>query len=96
MTPERWQQIKELLATVLERPAEERAAFLDHTCDGDESLRAEVESLMAHQEAGDSIVDSAKLSSQISLASAILSGEFLSNESSDFDETPMTSPESLA
>ncbi|PYS56886.1 MAG: hypothetical protein DMF74_27470 [Acidobacteria bacterium] len=88
MTPERWQKIKSVLAAVLERPAEERAAFLDHTCDGDESLRAEVESLMAHQEAGDSIVDSAKISSQISLASAILSGEFLSDESSDFDETP--------
>jgi len=96
MTPERWQKIKSVLAAVLERTVEERAVFLDHTCDGDESLRAEVESLMAHQEVGDSIVDSAKISSQISLASAILSGEFLSNESSDFDETPMTSPESSA
>lgn len=87
MTPERWKQIKALLATVLERPAGQRAEFLAQTCNGDDALRAEVESLMAHQEAGDSIVDSPNISSQISLARAV-SGHFMLDEASDFDESP--------
>ena len=52
MTPERWQQIEELFHTVSAHPAAERAAFLDRACTGDESLRAEVERLLAsHDEA---------------------------------------------
>src|SRR5436190_21410957 len=62
MTPERWQQIKDILVTVLERPAGERSSFLDQTCNGDHALRAEIESLIAHEEAGDSILESAKIS----------------------------------
>jgi serine/threonine protein kinase/tetratricopeptide (TPR) repeat protein len=55
MTPERWQEIKAMLAAVLERPAEERATFLDQACDGDGSLRAEVESLIAEEQAEDEL-----------------------------------------
>lgn len=80
MTPERWQQIKAALAAVLERPVEERTAFLDRCYDGDDALRAEVESLVAHQEAGDSLIDSAKISSQISLA-CVMTDEFLPEQS---------------
>lgn len=46
MTPERWQQIKALLAQALERDPPERDAFLDDACGGDSSLRAEVEGLI--------------------------------------------------
>lgn len=81
MTPERWQQVKELLAAVLEQRPESRRSFLEQAIDGDEELRAEVESLLSHQEAGDSIVDSPRISSQISLARAI-TDEFLSGPSS--------------
>jgi len=46
MTPDRWQQIERLFHEALERPVEERVAFLDHSCAGDESLRREVNALL--------------------------------------------------
>jgi serine/threonine-protein kinase len=46
MTPERWQQIKQVLYAVLERKPEERASLLDRECAGDDELREEVESLI--------------------------------------------------
>ena len=47
MTPERWQRVSELYEAVLDRPAEERGAFLAELCAGDTALRGEVESLLA-------------------------------------------------
>jgi eukaryotic-like serine/threonine-protein kinase len=48
MTPERWQQVKETLATALEQTdTRERAAFLAASCANDTALRREVESLLA-------------------------------------------------
>jgi serine/threonine-protein kinase len=46
MTPERWQQIKTLLDSALERDLHEQTAFLDEACAGDTALRAEVEALI--------------------------------------------------
>ena len=46
VTPRRWQQIERLFHDALERPAGERAAFLDQSCAGDESLRREVNALL--------------------------------------------------
>jgi serine/threonine protein kinase/Tol biopolymer transport system component len=46
VTPGRWQQIERLFHDALARPLEERAAFLDHSCAGDESLRREVNALL--------------------------------------------------
>jgi len=57
VTPERWQQVKELFESALECAPDERAAFLDHACDGDESLRGEVESLLASYEEGESFME---------------------------------------
>lgn len=51
MTPERWQQIEQLLQAALEREPAERAVFLERECAGDPGLRAEVESLLATQPA---------------------------------------------
>jgi len=54
MSSERWREIKPLLESALELDAGDRRAFLDETCAGDESLRREVESLIAaHEQAGD-------------------------------------------
>ena len=39
MKPERWQQLDELFHGALEREPEERAAFLDEGCAGDEWWR---------------------------------------------------------
>jgi eukaryotic-like serine/threonine-protein kinase len=43
--PERWRQVRTMLEQVLDRPAEERAAYLAETCADDVSLLREVESL---------------------------------------------------
>lgn len=50
MTPERWQQVKRLLESALDRNPVERAALLDNACKDDLSLRREVESLIASHE----------------------------------------------
>lgn len=50
MTPERWKQIDGLTQSALERVGEQRSAFLDEACSGDESLRREVESQIASQQ----------------------------------------------
>ena len=47
-TPERWHEIDRIFAAALEREPATRAAFLDEACAGDEQLRKEVESLLAH------------------------------------------------
>ncbi len=48
MTPERWREIERLYHAALEHDGAERAAFLHDACSGDEELRREVESLLAH------------------------------------------------
>src|SRR5712691_4512335 len=49
-TSGRWQKIKDLFGEALELDAAERKAFLDQACDGDPSLRREVDSLLAASE----------------------------------------------
>ena len=46
MTPERWQQVKEVLNGALELAPEQRPAYLDQACSTDLTLRQEVESLL--------------------------------------------------
>src|SRR5882724_7118579 len=50
MTPERWKQIDHLAQSALERGGDQRSAFLDQACAGDDSLRREVESQIAYQQ----------------------------------------------
>jgi serine/threonine protein kinase len=53
MIPERWQRIKSLLASALEREPHARAVFLKEACSDDPALQSEVESLIAsHEQAG--------------------------------------------
>ena len=56
MTPERWQQIEKLFYAALEREPNQRAAWLAEACAGDESLREEVEALLAKAEDRKSVV----------------------------------------
>ena len=58
MTPERWQQVKEIFHLALKRAPGERSAFLENACGGDASLRKEVESLIASHEKDGSFIDS--------------------------------------
>jgi tRNA A-37 threonylcarbamoyl transferase component Bud32 len=50
MTPERWQQVSQLVDAALARPDSQRASFLKDACGNDASLRHEVLSLLAMQD----------------------------------------------
>ena len=47
MTPEQWQQVRDVLHSVVQLPANQRSAYLDVHCAGDPALRREVEQLLA-------------------------------------------------
>lgn len=53
MDRERWQQVDRISASALRRQHDERAAFLDSECGDDEELRKDVDSIIAHAQAGD-------------------------------------------
>ena len=60
MDPERWRQVDRLLQAVLERPSEERDAFLRNACGDDDALEREARSLLiAQQQAGRFLEDPA-------------------------------------
>src|SRR5215510_12604136 len=55
MTPERWQQVKQIFQSAIDCPPDERAAFLAQACQDDPMLRGEVESLISsHDQASGS------------------------------------------
>ncbi|HET6976842.1 MAG TPA: protein kinase [Pyrinomonadaceae bacterium] len=57
MTPERWQQVKEIFNSAINYQPEERSSFVSRACSGDEELRHEVESLIASHEESGSFID---------------------------------------
>lgn len=80
MTPERWQQVKQVLHAALERDPAQQRAFLAAACAGDAALRGEVESLLACQEKedGDLIercaIDAARLRRSAQVNTATMTG----------------------
>lgn len=58
MDPERWTQVDKLLQSALERPPDERDAFLRRACAGDEALEGEVRSLLSSQQEAGSFLES--------------------------------------
>jgi eukaryotic-like serine/threonine-protein kinase len=52
---QQWKKVKEIIGSVLERPAAERRAYLDQVCSNDSELRAEVESLLAAHAGSDTL-----------------------------------------
>jgi eukaryotic-like serine/threonine-protein kinase len=57
MTPERWRQIKAIVNDALEQAPGSRARFLAEACGGDAALRAEVDSLLAHEEPAENFIE---------------------------------------
>ncbi|HWF89764.1 MAG TPA: protein kinase, partial [Pyrinomonadaceae bacterium] len=57
MTPERWQQVKQIFNSAITYRPEERGLFISQACFGDEELRSEVESLIASHEESGSFID---------------------------------------
>jgi serine/threonine protein kinase len=47
MTPERWQQVRNLLESAMQLGPAQRPAYLEHLCSSDPSLRRDVDSLLA-------------------------------------------------
>src|SRR5215469_4103732 len=47
MTPEQWQQVRDVLHSAVQLPANQRSAYLDIQCAGEPALRQEVEQLLA-------------------------------------------------
>lgn len=57
MTPERWQKVKELCHVVLDCEAQRRNQRLEELCRGDDRLKHDVESLLAHAATDNDIFD---------------------------------------
>ena len=57
LVPDQRERVSQLYADALSRTVTDRADFLRHACGGDESLRVEVESLLAHASDPPSILD---------------------------------------
>ena len=55
---DRWHQAEDLYHAALERPANQRAAFLLEATGGDDALRQEVESLLSRQSEAESFIGS--------------------------------------
>src|SRR5215469_2614778 len=50
MTPERWRQIRDLLADAIRLPPEDRLEYVAKACGSDSAMQAELESLIAAHE----------------------------------------------
>ena len=57
MTPERWQQLKQIFDSALEYEPDARAEYISRVCTGDDSLRNQVESLIAAHEKDGSFIN---------------------------------------
>jgi serine/threonine protein kinase/tetratricopeptide (TPR) repeat protein len=57
MTPERWQRLKHVIESALERDAADRGAYLAEACGEDVALRAEAESFVAAHEEDPSFME---------------------------------------
>lgn len=68
MTPQRHQQITDLLALALEQPLETRASFLDERCGDDAELRREIDSLLASLNQSPSFIETPAIAGFLDLA----------------------------
>jgi len=57
MTPERWRRVEAIFNETIALPAGDRAAFLARACGGDETLRAEVTSLLGEAAADEGFLE---------------------------------------
>ncbi|MEJ1963961.1 MAG: protein kinase [Gammaproteobacteria bacterium] len=57
MDSDRWQRVKEIFSTALDKDLAERGPYLDAACAADPELRAEVDSLLASHETTDDFIE---------------------------------------
>jgi serine/threonine protein kinase/tetratricopeptide (TPR) repeat protein len=75
MRPERWLAIEELFHAACALPDGQRDTFLHEACKGDESLRFEIETLLKHGAAQDSVLERPAIAT---MAKAVAADEFWS------------------
>jgi protein kinase-like protein/transglycosylase-like protein with SLT domain len=73
MTPERWQEVEDVLQRALDRPPHERASFIEEACAGDAELRDEASSLIDAYEQADDFIEQPAIAED---ASILLGGNF--------------------
>jgi serine/threonine protein kinase/tetratricopeptide (TPR) repeat protein len=61
VTPQRWKQVESLFEQTLELDPDQRRIFVQNSCDGDEELRREVQSLLDSHERAGSFIDQPNL-----------------------------------
>ena len=61
MNDERWRKIDEILQATLDCELHNRAAFLDEACGGDDELRREIESLLAHEDSAEHFIETSAM-----------------------------------
>ena len=61
MDSDRWRQIEDLFHTLMERPPEMRAAFLNDACACDAELRQEIESLLSQADHAENFLESSRV-----------------------------------
>ncbi|MEP6534793.1 MAG: protein kinase [Bryobacteraceae bacterium] len=79
MNSERWRQVEDVLQAVLDRPAEEREAYLRQMSSGDEELEREVRSLLAAERQAGRFLENPAI--EVSARVMARSGEFLIGQS---------------
>jgi serine/threonine-protein kinase len=65
MKPERWNKIESIFHKALEADESRRGALLDESCAGDQELRREVESLLAHHSDSTSFIEKPAFSNDV-------------------------------
>ncbi len=70
MDPDRWSKVESIFHKALEADDNRRAAVLEESCAGDEALRREVESLLAHHNSAGTFIESPAFDSEGRTASA--------------------------
>jgi serine/threonine-protein kinase len=83
MKQEEWNEVDDLLQDALNQAPGDRAAFLDRACDGRDSIRREVESLLAHHDQAQSFLEEppGEIAAEFltSGRSRFLNGQFISH-----------------
>ena len=65
MKPERWGKVESIFHKVLEADESQRSAVIEESCAGDEELRREVESLLAHHSDSASFIEKPAFADQL-------------------------------
>jgi serine/threonine protein kinase len=91
LTPQRWAQIRQVFDGALERPQQDRAAYLRVVCARDDQLRKEVESLLASHDGSAAFLDEPA----VDLQGALLLPPRDDRSSADVPRVPRVGPYQL-